>query len=103
MQHTVAELEEWIVGAGIPFGRVLAMDEVCRQRALLDRNMLWTVHDNGIGEEIQIPGTPIKMHGCEDRVRRSAPTIGQDTEAILQTVLHMGAEDIARLREENVI
>lgn len=103
VQHTVAELEEWIVGAGIPFGRVLAMDEVCRQRALLDRNMLWTVHDNGIGEEIQIPGTPIKMHGCEDRVRRSAPTIGQDTEAVLRTVLHMGAEDIARLREENVI
>lgn len=102
-QHTVAELEEMLVGAGIPFGRVLEMDEVCHQQALLDRNMLWTVNDNGIGEEIQIPGTPIKMHGCEDRAVRSAPLIGQDSSTILRTILHMNDSEISALREEGVI
>ena len=102
-QYTVAELEEMIVEAGIPFGRILSLDQVCRQETLLDRNMLWTVHDNGIGEEIQIPGTPIKMHGCEDQVQRSAPTIGQDTDAILADILHLSGDEIARLHTEQVI
>ena len=30
-QYTVAELEEMIVEAGIPFGRILSLDQVCRQ------------------------------------------------------------------------
>lgn len=102
-QYTVAELEEMIVEAGIPFGRILSLDQVCRQETLLNRNMLWTVHDNGIGEEIQIPGTPIKMHGCEDQVQRSAPTIGQDTDAILADILHLSGDEIARLHTEQVI
>ena len=102
-QYTVAELEKKIVGAGIPFGRILNLEQVCQQQALLDRNMLWTVHDNGIGEDIQIPGTPIKMHGCEDKVQRSAPTIGQDTDAILENILHMSADEISRLHEAAVI
>lgn len=102
-RYTVAELEDMIVGAGIPFGRILKMDEVCQQEALLSRNMLWTVHDNGIGEDIQIPGTPIKMHGCADEVQRSAPTIGQDTDSILRDILHMSSDEISRLHETQII
>ena len=102
-QHTVEELEEQIVGAGIPFGRILNVEQVCHQQAILDRNMIWTVHDNGIGEDVQIPGTPIKMHGCEDKVQRSAPTIGQDTDKILKDLLKMDDSEIARLHEENIV
>ena len=70
---------------------------------LKDRNMLWTVKDTGIGEEIQIPGSPIKMHGCEDAVMRSAPVIGEHTESILKHVLHMQDQEIQQLKENGII
>ena len=65
--------------------------------------MLWTVHDNGIGERDPDPWHPIKMHGCEDRVQRSAPTIGRDTDAILADILHLSGDEIARLHTDQVI
>ena len=49
--------------------------------------MLWSVYDAGIGEEIRIPGSPIKFHGAEDNVQKSAPLLGEDTEEILKKYL----------------
>lgn len=102
-QHTVEELEQMIVEAGIPFGRILNIAQACDLEVLKDRNMLWTVKDTGIGEEIQIPGSPIKMHGCEDAVMRSAPVIGEHTESILKHVLHMQDQEIQQLKENGII
>ncbi len=102
-QYTVGEMEELVVGAGIPFGQILTMDQVCQQDILLNRNMLWSIQDTGIGDEVRVPGTPIKMHGCEDRPVRSAPLIGEHTETILKNLLHMDAQEIAVLQEKGVI
>lgn len=101
--YTVDELERMIVEAGIPFGRILTMDQTCGMKLLEDRHMLWDVDDTGIGERITIPGTPIKMHGCEDRPERPAPTIGEHTDEILKKYLHMEDGELAALRDRNVI
>ena len=103
MQHTVDDLENMIVGAGIPFSRVLRMDQVCNLDILKKRHMLWNVYDTGIAEEIAIPGTPIKMHGCADEVQRSAPLVGEHTERILKDILHYNDEEINTLKEQGVI
>lgn len=103
VRYTVEEMEQMLVGAGIPFGRILDMDQVCAQEVLRDRNMLWKVQDTGIGEEIEIPGTPIKMHGCQDAPMRSAPVVGEHTDAVLRDVLHMDAEEISALHARHVI
>ena len=79
------------------------MDQVCAQDVLRDRNMLWKVKDTGIGEEIEIPGSPIKMHGCVDAAMRSAPVVGEHTDAVLRDVLHLDDEEIARLHTQSVI
>lgn len=101
--YTIEELEKMIVPAGIPFGRILTMDEVCSQEVLRKRNMLWKIKDTGIGEEIEIPGTPIKMHGCQDKPMRAAPLVGEHTEDLLKNTLHMDARSIDSLRDEGVI
>lgn len=101
--YTVDEMEQMLVGAGIPFGRILNMDQVCGQDVLRDRNMLWKVKDAGIGEEIKIPGSPIKMHGCLDAAMRSAPVVGEHTDALLRAVLGMDEAEIGRLHDGHVV
>ncbi len=102
-KFTASELEDMIVGEGIPFGRILKMDQVCKQDELLNRNMLWKVHDTSMDADIQIPGTPIKMHGCEDKVQRPAPVLGEHSEQILQDILKMDANEVNALKENGVI
>lgn len=102
-KYTVDELEDMIVGAGIPFGRILNMDQVCEQDILRQRNMLWKVRDTGIGEEVEVPGTPIKMHGCVDQVMRSAPVVGEHTDTILRDVLHMDEAEMAQLHNHHTV
>ena len=101
--YTVDELETMIVEAGIPFSRIYNIEQVCQSDVIRDRNMLWTVHDTGIGEDVQVPGTPIKMHGCADVPERPAPVAGEHTDAILKNLLHMPDEKLSVLRESGVI
>lgn len=102
-QHTVSEVEALVVGAGIPFGRVLTMDQVCKQQELSDRNMLWDVDDPGVGGHITIPGTPIKMHGCEDKAQRPAPMIGEHSRSILGKMIGLTDGELDKLQADGVI
>lgn len=102
-QHTIDEVEEAIAGAGIPFGRIQNLAEVCESDLIQERKMLWEVEDHGIGETIRIPGTPIKFHGSEDAVRSSAPLLGEHTDEILKEFLHYTDEKISDLREHALI
>ena len=100
-EHTLDEIEAQIAGAGIPFGRILNVKEAAEQEQIKARNMLWDVFDPGIGEVISIPGTPIKFHGESDAVQCAAPTIGQDTEAVLRAVAGYSDAEIAAFNEDH--
>lgn len=102
-QYTVDELETMIVDAGIPFSRIYNVQQICQSDIIRDRNMLWTVHDTGIGEDIQIPGTPIKMHGCEDAPRQPAPTVGEHTRKLLGDILQMEDKELDALQDKGII
>ena len=100
---TVDELEPLFVGAGIPFGRIMSIPEITEHHLIKQRNMLWEVYQPGINDTIRIPGTPIKLHGEEDKPMKAAPLVGEDTDAILKEVGGYSPEEIARLRESNVV
>ncbi len=102
-QHTLDELEEMIVGAGIPFGRIQNVKDLCEMDIIRERNMLWEIDDPFLGETVTVPGTPIKMHGCEDAPQRPAPMIGQHTEELLKSILGMEKDEIDLMKEEGVI
>lgn len=102
-QHTVDELEALISAAGVPFGRVQDIRQACESDVIRRRGMLWELEDPSFEHPIRIPGTPIKMHGCADRPVKAAPLLGEDTEALLSSLLGLNGDAIARLRRENVI
>ncbi|MDD5833194.1 MAG: CaiB/BaiF CoA-transferase family protein [Clostridiales bacterium] len=103
VQHTLDELEEAIVGAGIPFGRIQNVKDLCEMETIKQRNMLWEIDDPFLGETITVPGTPIKMHGCEDAPERPAPMLGQHTNEILKENLGLSDEEIAELKKNGII
>ena len=78
----------------ILFYRELGL-ELSAIRRLLD--------DPAFDREIAFPGTPIKMHGCQDAPERPAPLLGQHNEAILSGLLHKDQAEIDRLKAEKVI
>ena len=102
-QLTVDELEEIIAAAGVPFGRVQNTKQACESEVIRSRNMLWNIYDPAFGREISIPGTPIKMHGCEDAPLKAAPLLGEDTVSILKNLLGKDDQSIKQLKEEHVI
>ena len=103
MQHSVDELEELISGAGVPFGRIQNIKQACECDVIRRRNMIWDVYDPAFGREIEMPGTPIKMHGCADRADKAAPGLGEDTERLLCGILGLGHDEVEKLREEGVV
>lgn len=99
---TVAELEEIIVPLQIPFGPILTLAETADSDMIKERNMLWNVYQPGIDREIRIPGTPIKIHGTEDKAEKGAPLLGEDNLAIYGA-LGLSAEQLESLTKDNVI
>ena len=100
---TLDVLEELISSAGVPFGRIQNVKQACESDLIRRRNMLWSVYDPAFGREIEMPGTPIKMHGCEDAPRYPAPLLGQHSEKILSELLNKSAEEIQQLKKNGVI
>lgn len=103
MTLALDQLEEKISGAGVPFGRIQNVQQACDSDLIRRRNMLWQIYDPAFDREIAFPGTPIKMHGCQDAPERPAPLLGQHNEAILSGLLHKDQAEIDRLKAEKVI
>ena len=97
------QLEEKISGAGVPFGRIQNVQQACDSDLIRRRNMLCQIYDPAFDRDIAFPGTPIKMHGCQDEPERPAPLLGQHNEVILSGLLHKDQAEIDRLKAEKVI
>ena len=99
---TIAELDEIIAGANIPFGPINDIPTICESQLIKDRNMLWTVNDPGLGE-VRIPGCPIKIHGQVDDVQKAAPLLSEDTDKLLSGILGFTEEQLKDLRSNGIV
>lgn len=99
---TVAECEEMLVSLGIPFGNILTIPQAAEHPQLRGRNMLWDVNQPGMNATIQMPGTPIKIHGMEDKCYKASPLLGEDNERILRS-LGYSEDKIKFFKEKSII
>jgi crotonobetainyl-CoA:carnitine CoA-transferase CaiB-like acyl-CoA transferase len=97
MEHWISALN----GAGVPCGRVLAIDEVFDDPQVRHQGMRLTVEDPQRGA-IHVLGFPIKFTDDPCTLRRAPPELGADTDAILKS-LGYAEPAIMALRRENVI
>lgn len=96
LKHPVAYWEEQLGAAGVPCGRVRALNEVIEGERNNDREMVVKV------DGLEVLGVPIKLSHSPARVRRGPPQLGEHTEAVLTELGHTD-EEIAAWRDAGVI
>lgn len=96
------EIEEKLRSVRLACGAVYTVSEAMETEQMKVRNMLTKVYDEGIGEEIRIPGTVIKMSGTPGGFTEGAPDIGRHTRQYL-TGLGYTEEQLKDLADRKVI
>jgi len=87
--------------AGVPCCRVMGLAEVFADPQVLDQEMVLSQEHPGHGM-VRMLGFPIKFAEAPCRLRRPAPEIGGDSDAVLSD-LGYSTEEIARLRAAGVV
>jgi crotonobetainyl-CoA:carnitine CoA-transferase CaiB-like acyl-CoA transferase len=96
--------EYWIEklnAAGVPCGRVMGLAEVFADPQVTNQQMVLTQDHPGHGA-VRMLGFPVKFAEAPCQLRRPAPEIGGDSDAVLQE-LGYAASEIAALRAAGII
>jgi CoA:oxalate CoA-transferase len=96
--------QEWIArlnAAGVPCDRVMTLPEMFADPQTRDQEMVITIAHPGHGE-VEMLGFPLKFAEAPCRVRRPAPELGANTDAVLHE-LSYSPRAIERLRRAGVV
>ncbi|RZT94834.1 crotonobetainyl-CoA:carnitine CoA-transferase CaiB-like acyl-CoA transferase [Advenella incenata] len=85
----------------VPAGPINTLQEVARDEELLKLHFLYQV-DTCVGTVPQV-GLGITINGNASVHRKAPPTLGEDTEVILNKLLNLSQEDIIKLRQSGAI
>ena len=96
------EIEDILRNARLACGAVYTVPETMATEQIKDRNMLVEVYDEGIGENILIPGTVIKMSETPGEITAGAPKLGRDTKFYLKKLGYTD-EQLEKLANDKVI
>jgi formyl-CoA transferase len=81
-KHRVAEVLAILDAAAVPAGRIYTVADIAEDPHYLSRGMIDTV-ELADGNQLAVPGIVPKLSRTPGAHRRNAPTLGQDTAAVL--------------------
>jgi formyl-CoA transferase len=99
-ERSVAEAEQALLGAGLPFGRVRTYAEAARDPHVRERDMLQETPV--AGARLPLTGPAAKFSRTPTRIRTAPPALGEHTDAILEE-LGLAADERAQLRKDGVV
>jgi len=99
--------EEWLKildeqGGGMAFSPVLELNELSSDTQVMANDYIIGIDHPTMGK-VKMTGMPVKFSETPSQVRSCAPGFGQHTEEVLMEVLGYGWDEIAKLKEEEVI
>lgn len=97
----VTEVLQVMSAASVPAGRVYTAKDIVEDPHFQARDMILTQKTRD-GHEVKVPGIVPKLMGTPGGIRRAAPHLGGDTDAVLAE-LKLSAQDIEALRARKVV
>jgi formyl-CoA transferase len=97
----VTEVLAALNAAQVPAGRIYTARDIAEDPHYCARGMIESVA-TADGLQVEVPGIVPKLSATPGAIRRRAPTLGEDTEAVLREV-GVTAEQLAALRERGVL
>jgi crotonobetainyl-CoA:carnitine CoA-transferase CaiB-like acyl-CoA transferase len=90
--------------ANLPCCPVNTLDQVFTDPQVEERGMRISMpHPLAADGSVDLIGNPIKLSQTPATYRRAPPTLGQQTDEVLEEVLGLGASDLAALRKASII
>ncbi len=100
-QLSVSEVLAALDTAAVPAGRIYTVADIAADLHYQARGMLQSVHMND-GSELKVPGIVPKLSRTPGSHRRNAPTLGQDSDAVLREVGLTEAQ-IQALKDKGIV
>ena len=101
--HDAQEIESVMEAARVPCATVNTAKSAYENEHFRSRGDWVKYQDQTTGAEIEAFGIAPKMSETPGQIWRGAPSMGQDTENILKTILGYDDAKIAELKEKNLI
>ncbi|MBP1755205.1 MAG: CoA transferase [Firmicutes bacterium] len=102
LDYSVNEAVDIILGAGIPAGPILNVEQIAHDEHFTKARELFVPMNHPICGEVLINGNAVKMSDTKASIRMPSPTLGQHTSSILQKYGY-SQEDIDKLALEGVV
>ncbi len=100
-QRSVDEVLQALDAAQVPAGRIYTVADIACDAHYRARDMINTVHMDD-GSELMVPGIVPKLSRTPGGHRRNAPSLGQDTDAVLSE-MGLTSAQIKTLREQGIV
>jgi crotonobetainyl-CoA:carnitine CoA-transferase CaiB-like acyl-CoA transferase len=102
LEKTYEEWEKILLDAGIPVGAINDLAQVAEHPQVKARGSLVDSLHPRAGK-VRITGVPLRLSDTPGGVRSPAPMLGEHTEEVLRDLLGLSADEIAALRQAEVI
>lgn len=100
--HTADDLFHGAQERGMVWAAVRSPDETLEDEPLRERGFFHKVEHPELGKSFEYTGAPYVFHETPWAIRRRAPLVGEDSEAVLEG-LGLSKEQVAALREGGII
>lgn len=100
--HTTAEAVDVLVSAGVPAASINDISQVVADPQTKDREMFVDI-EHPVAGKMKMTGSQLKLSETPVQYVKTAPSLGEDNEAVYGEWLGFTPEDIARYREEGVL
>jgi len=102
LQKSTSEWLREFDAIGLPCGPLNNIAQAAEQPQVAARRMLVEVEHPRIGR-LKLPDTPVKLSRTPGGIKGPSPALGQDTYAVLSSLLGLSAEELAELAAAGVI
>ena len=100
-ERDILEVLKVLDTAGVPAGRIYNVADIAADPHYQARGMLEKINLDD-GTELSLPGIVPKLSRTPGGHRRNAPSVGQDTDAVLQE-MGLKADQIQALRDKGIV